>query len=178
MDDPICYEWRVITVATSMCVKCYSPKSFPSFKASLELSFWEITHARMQGLFKTSVQRNACNIFLGLLIHWICHLLGTSRIWLIGFLLVILFLRFQKTKFGCSYKKYGILFHKQTFKISLTRSITALIGEHDGYTKYWIQTLFFFPFCFENLVIYCTNTGRLCIIFHLILMILSWCCIF
>ncbi|GFV34535.1 transposable element Tcb2 transposase [Trichonephila clavipes] len=45
MDDPICYELRVISIATGTSVKCYSPKSFPSFKASLELSFRRIMHA-------------------------------------------------------------------------------------------------------------------------------------
>ena len=40
---------------TSTSVKCYSPKSFPSFKSSLELSYWRIMHAHMlQRLFQTS----------------------------------------------------------------------------------------------------------------------------
>ncbi|GFX37714.1 uncharacterized protein TNCV_1261511 [Trichonephila clavipes] len=55
-----------------------SPKSFPSFKASLELSFNRVMHAHvLQRLFATSVQLNACNFFLGLLIHRICRLLST-----------------------------------------------------------------------------------------------------
>ena len=56
MDDRICYELRVISLATSMSMKCYSPKSFLSFKASLELSFSRIMHIHMlQRLFETSV---------------------------------------------------------------------------------------------------------------------------
>ncbi|GFW97277.1 transposable element Tcb2 transposase [Trichonephila clavipes] len=47
MDDPICYELRVISIATGKSVKCCNPKSFPSFKVSLELSFSRITHAHM-----------------------------------------------------------------------------------------------------------------------------------
>ncbi|GFV19441.1 transposable element Tcb2 transposase [Trichonephila clavipes] len=47
MDDPICYELRVISIATGSSVKCYRPKSFPSFKASLKLSFSRIMHAHM-----------------------------------------------------------------------------------------------------------------------------------
>ncbi|GFU71337.1 transposable element Tc1 transposase [Trichonephila clavipes] len=39
MDDPICYELRVISIATGSSVMCYNPKSFPSIKASSELSF-------------------------------------------------------------------------------------------------------------------------------------------
>ncbi|GFX66068.1 uncharacterized protein TNCV_4102081 [Trichonephila clavipes] len=39
MDDPIYYQFRVISIATGTSVKCDSPKSFPFFKASLELSF-------------------------------------------------------------------------------------------------------------------------------------------
>ncbi|GFU63135.1 uncharacterized protein TNCV_3150551 [Trichonephila clavipes] len=57
MDDPICYELRVISIAIGTSVKCCSPKSFPSFKTSLELSFSRIMHAHMlQRLFKTSVE--------------------------------------------------------------------------------------------------------------------------
>ncbi|GFX77029.1 transposable element Tcb1 transposase [Trichonephila clavipes] len=67
MSYPICYELRVISIATGTSVKCYSPKSYPSFKASLELSISRIMHAHMAlRLFETSVQSNTCNIFLGL----------------------------------------------------------------------------------------------------------------
>ncbi|GFT88887.1 transposable element Tcb1 transposase [Trichonephila clavipes] len=48
----------------------YIPKSFPSFKASMELSFSRIIHAHMlKRLFETSVQPIPCNFFLGLLIR-------------------------------------------------------------------------------------------------------------
>ncbi|GFT15389.1 acetoacetyl-CoA synthetase [Trichonephila clavipes] len=47
MDDPICYELRVTTIATGTSVKCHSPNSFPSFKRSLELSFSRIIHGHM-----------------------------------------------------------------------------------------------------------------------------------
>ena len=33
MDDPIFYKLRVISIEASASVKCYIPKSFPSFKA-------------------------------------------------------------------------------------------------------------------------------------------------
>ncbi|GFT66894.1 uncharacterized protein TNCV_996731 [Trichonephila clavipes] len=57
MDDPICYEMRVISITFGTSVKCYSPKSFPSFKVSLELSFSRIMHVHMlQRLLETSVQ--------------------------------------------------------------------------------------------------------------------------
>ena len=46
MDDPICYELRVISIATGTSVKCYSSKSFSSLKVSFELSFSRIMHAR------------------------------------------------------------------------------------------------------------------------------------
>ncbi|GFS64756.1 transposable element Tcb1 transposase [Trichonephila clavipes] len=54
MDEPICYELRVISKATGTSVKCYSPKSFPSFKASLGLSF---------SYLLDSVQPYTCNFF-------------------------------------------------------------------------------------------------------------------
>ncbi|GFW86094.1 uncharacterized protein TNCV_1969021 [Trichonephila clavipes] len=47
MDDPICCELRVVSIATGTSTKCYIPKSFPSFKASLELSFSRIMQAHM-----------------------------------------------------------------------------------------------------------------------------------
>ena len=73
MDDPICYGLRIISIATSTSVKCYSRKSFPSFKASLR-----IMHVHMlQRQFEAPVQPNACNLFLVLLIRRICHLLNT-----------------------------------------------------------------------------------------------------
>ena len=70
MDDPVCYGLRVISIATGTSVKCYSPKSFPFFKASLEPSFSRLIRAHMlQRLVETSVQPNTCTFFLGLLIH-------------------------------------------------------------------------------------------------------------
>ena len=36
MEDPICYELRVISLATGTSGKCYSPKSFPFFIVSQE----------------------------------------------------------------------------------------------------------------------------------------------
>ncbi|GFT03327.1 uncharacterized protein TNCV_2985021 [Trichonephila clavipes] len=68
MDYPIRYELRVISVGKGTSVKCCSPKSFPSFKASLELSVSRIIHAQMlQRLFETSVQPKTCNFFLACL---------------------------------------------------------------------------------------------------------------
>ncbi|PRD32796.1 UNVERIFIED_CONTAM: hypothetical protein NCL1_19390 [Trichonephila clavipes] len=113
MDDPIYYQFRVISIATGTSVKCDSPKSFPFFKASLELSFSKVIHAHiLQRLLETSVQLNTCNFFLDLLIHRICRLVITRGIWLVGVSLVIRVLQLQKTSFYCAYKQYGILFHK------------------------------------------------------------------
>ncbi|GFV90010.1 uncharacterized protein TNCV_4643501 [Trichonephila clavipes] len=48
MGDPICYELRIISIATGTSVKCYSPKSFRTIK-----------HAHIfQRLFETSFQPN------------------------------------------------------------------------------------------------------------------------
>ncbi|GFW74920.1 transposable element Tc1 transposase [Trichonephila clavipes] len=97
-----------------LSLSLYSPKSFPSFKASLELSFSMIMLDHMlQRLFEASVEANTCNFFLGLLIRWICCLLSTCGIWLVGVLLVIHVLQLQKRNFCCAYKQYGILFQKQ-----------------------------------------------------------------
>ena len=42
MDDPMSYELRDISTATGTTLKCYSPKSFTSFKVSQEQSFSRI----------------------------------------------------------------------------------------------------------------------------------------
>ncbi|GFW17234.1 uncharacterized protein TNCV_1957051 [Trichonephila clavipes] len=134
MEDPICYELRVISIATGTSVKCYSPKSFPSFKASLELSFSRIMHAHMlQRLFETSVQPNTCNFFLGLLIRRICRLLSTRGIWLVG---LARYLRStaSKDELLLRIQAIGILFHKQFQNLfhSIPRRIAALI-QTSGY---------------------------------------------
>ncbi|GFV76692.1 uncharacterized protein TNCV_4729121 [Trichonephila clavipes] len=85
MDYPISNELKLISIATATSMKCYNPKSFPSFKASMELSFSRIMHVHMlQRLFETSVQPNTCKFFLHLLIRRICRLLSTCGIWLAG----------------------------------------------------------------------------------------------
>ncbi|GFW80419.1 transposable element Tcb1 transposase [Trichonephila clavipes] len=66
LDDPICYELRVISILTGTSVKCYIPKSFSSFKASLELSFSRVVHAHM--LQKTV--RNFCSAQHMQLLSW------------------------------------------------------------------------------------------------------------
>ncbi|GFS76699.1 uncharacterized protein TNCV_1622721 [Trichonephila clavipes] len=68
MDNPICYDLWVISIATGTFVKCYSPKSFPSFKSSLELYFSRIMHAHMlQRLFET------CSVQHMQLLPWLAH---------------------------------------------------------------------------------------------------------
>ncbi|GFW54313.1 transposable element Tcb1 transposase [Trichonephila clavipes] len=108
--NPIFYELRVILVATGTSGKCYSPKSFPSFKASLDLSFSRIMHAYLlQRLFEISVQSNACDFFLGPAYSLDrSRLLSTCGIWLIGAFLVIRVLQLQKTNFCCACKLQGI----------------------------------------------------------------------
>ncbi|GFU48626.1 hypothetical protein TNCV_1439951 [Trichonephila clavipes] len=57
MGDPIYYELKAIAIAAGTSRKCNSPKSFPSFKVSLELSFSIIMFDHtLQRLFETSVQ--------------------------------------------------------------------------------------------------------------------------
>ncbi|GFV56209.1 uncharacterized protein TNCV_3266161 [Trichonephila clavipes] len=121
MNDPICYELRVILIVTVTSVKCYTPKSFPSFKDSLELYFSRIMYAYMlQRLFEFFVQPNTCNFFFDLLIRWMFCILSTCGIWLVGVSLVLRILYLEKTNFCCAYKQYGILFHKETLKICFT----------------------------------------------------------
>ena len=74
----------------------------------------------LQRLFETSVQPNASIFFLGLLFRRICLLLSTCKILLVSVSLVTRVLQLQKTNFTYTYKQYGILFHKQTFKFCLT----------------------------------------------------------
>ena len=57
MDDPICCELSVISVATGTSMKFYRHELFSSFKATLELSFNRIMHAQMlKRLSESSVQ--------------------------------------------------------------------------------------------------------------------------
>ncbi|GFW27041.1 uncharacterized protein TNCV_92671 [Trichonephila clavipes] len=120
MDDPICYELREISIATSTSVKCYSPKSFPSFKASLE--FFQQDDARPH-VGKTV--QDFCSAQHMQLLPWPTNSPNISpieHVWgLVGQRLV----RDPrpaalKDEICCAYKQYGILFHKQTFKICLT----------------------------------------------------------
>ena len=106
MDDLICYELKVISIARGTSVKCHSPKSFLSFKASLELSISRIMHIHMlQKLFETSVQPNTHSFFPGLLICRICRLLSTCGILLVGISLVICVLQLQKTNFSSAFNQ-------------------------------------------------------------------------
>ena len=85
-------------------------KSFPYFKASLELSFSRIMPAHMfQSMFKTSVESNACNFFLGMFICEICCLLSMCGIWLAGILLVVCVLQ------GCHRRLFFYYFEYQFF---------------------------------------------------------------
>ncbi|GFY13561.1 transposable element Tcb1 transposase [Trichonephila clavipes] len=113
MDNPNCYELRIISIATGKFVKCYNPKPFPSLNEFLELSFGRIIHAHMsQRLLETSFQPNTCNFFLDLHIRRIRRLLSTCGIWLVGISLVVSLLQLQKTNVCCAHKQYGILFHE------------------------------------------------------------------
>ncbi|GFV78039.1 uncharacterized protein TNCV_1931 [Trichonephila clavipes] len=140
MGDPICYELRVISIATGTSVKCCSLKSFPTFKESLELSFSRIMHAHiLQSLFETSVQPFTCNFFLVLIIRRICRLLSTF-FYLVGRCLARdprsaaskdeLFLRIQEI---CNSLRQADI---QNLFDSLLRHIATLIAVHGGYTKY------------------------------------------
>ncbi|PRD36642.1 UNVERIFIED_CONTAM: hypothetical protein NCL1_08023 [Trichonephila clavipes] len=145
MDDPVCYELRVISIATGTSVKCYSPKSFPSFKTSLELSSRRIMHSHMlQRLFETCVQPNSYNIFLGFLIRRICRLLSTCGIWLVGISPVIRVVQLQKTNFCLLIQaiwNYSPQVDIQNLFESLPRHMAALIEARGGYTKYRFRTL-------------------------------------
>ncbi|PRD24090.1 UNVERIFIED_CONTAM: hypothetical protein NCL1_44693 [Trichonephila clavipes] len=89
---------------TSM--KCYSPKSFPSFKAFMELSFSRLMHTHMlQRLFENSVQLNTCNFYFGQLIRYM-SLFITCGIWSVSLSLVIRRMQLQKTSFFRAYKQY------------------------------------------------------------------------
>ncbi|GFX87375.1 uncharacterized protein TNCV_3369451 [Trichonephila clavipes] len=140
MDDPISYELRVISIATGMFVKSYSPKSFPFFKASLELPFSKIMHAHMlQKLFETSVQPNTCNFFLSLPIHRICHLLSTYGMRLVGVLPVIRVL-LQKTNFCSTYKQYGEQSSSSRHSISVGIPTTSYSSTYCS--AWWLHQLY------------------------------------
>ncbi|GFU79877.1 uncharacterized protein TNCV_577571 [Trichonephila clavipes] len=115
MDDPICYE------LTS--VRCYSPKSFPAFKASLDLSFSRIMYACML-LYAFMTVRNYCSAQHMQLLLWPAYwpeMLLIEHVWNgVGRRLArgpysCIFKRRSASSF-CLYALYGIIFHKQTFK--------------------------------------------------------------
>ena len=136
-DGQVYYKLRVISIATGTSVKCYNLKSFPSFKTSIKLPFNRIMRAHiLQKLFETSVQQNICSFFFNLLIRWICRLLSTCGIWLVGVSLLIHVLHLQKMKFGCAYKQYVITADIQNLFDSMPRRIAVLITACIGYTKY------------------------------------------
>ena len=85
MDEDICYELWVISIAKGTSVKCNSAKSSPSFKTSLELSFTKKMHAHMlpmlfeQNKIKSDNKsfRHPCFIkrgILQLILHYFDHL--------------------------------------------------------------------------------------------------------
>ncbi|PRD27107.1 UNVERIFIED_CONTAM: hypothetical protein NCL1_36266 [Trichonephila clavipes] len=121
MDDPIFCELKLISIATGTSVKWYNPKSFPSFTATLELSFSRIMHA--QNIAKT--HRDFCSAQPMQLLLWPAYspdMLPIEHVWvwLVGVAIVIRVLQLQKTNFCCAYKQCKIIFHKQTFNTCLT----------------------------------------------------------
>ena len=132
----------LVNLNSNRCVRevlqCY-PKSFPFFKASLELSFSWIMHADMlQRLFGISVQPNACNFFLGLLITQVCRLLSTSGIWLVCVLLMIHMSSFKRRTLGAHKSNMDFLSHRDNQKLfdSMPDPIEAFTAVRGIYTKY------------------------------------------
>ena len=119
MDDRICYELRVISTATGTCLKCYSPKSLPPFKESLELFFNGIMRTYMlQRLFQTSSHVNIWDFFLACLFAgYVAYWEVWDFLWCV--LIMIRVFQLQNTNFVCAYKQYGILFYKQTRSVWL-----------------------------------------------------------
>ncbi|GFX49627.1 uncharacterized protein TNCV_4902691 [Trichonephila clavipes] len=94
-------------------------------------------HAYMlQRLFESSVQPNACNFFLDLLIRWIGHLLSTCGIWLVGISFVIHVLQLEKMNFCSTYTTSLSQADIQNLFDAMPRRMAALIAERSGYTKY------------------------------------------
>ena len=130
----------------------------------------------LQNLFETFVQLNSSNIFLDLRIHRIQRLLNTCGIQLVGVIRVQelqkmqLWLRIQAIWKSLSQADSRNLFDSILYRIA------TFIAARGGYTKYCFWTLTFFSLKISSFI--CINTSRLCIKFHLILMIPSWCCIF
>ena len=153
MNDSFWYELRVICIAACTSVKCYSPKSFPSFKAFLELSFNKILYVHMlQRLFEISVQRNACNFFFGLLIRRICRLLSRCWIRMVVVSLVILVLKLQKTRIGTQaiWNSLPQIFIQNLFD-SMPCRIATFFAERGDYTKIdfkYLILFYLFNFCF------------------------------
>ncbi|GFY32530.1 uncharacterized protein TNCV_3560381 [Trichonephila clavipes] len=121
MDNPICYQLWLFSIAIGKYVKCYSPTSFPSLKASIGAIFLQ-DNARphvaktvpdfCSTQHKQLLPRPAYSLVMSP-IQQVWHLVGwrlacDSRP------------AASKNYFCCAYKQYVILFYKQTLKICLT----------------------------------------------------------
>ena len=89
--------------------------------------------------FETSVQPNACNFFVSLLIRRICCLLSRCWIWLVDVSLVIQILQCSKDEFWLRIQAIWNslpLADIQNIFHSMPCRIVALITARGGYTKY------------------------------------------
>ena len=147
MNDPICYELRIISIASGTSVKCYSPKSFPSFKVSMEISFNRIMCDHiLQRLFETCVQTAHATSSLACLLaryatYWARIKFGWSA--------------FRSWSASCSFKRRTLAMHTSNRELSSQPGIqkqfhfmpchtAALIAARGGCTKYWFRTVHFY----------------------------------
>ena len=140
INDPVCCKLRLISNASGTSVKCYSPKSFPSFKAFQELSFRMINACPQ---IPKTVQ-DFCSVLHMQLIPWAAYTIHVSpfeRMWdLVGWRLA---------RYPCPAASKGELCLciqaiwnsvlqediRNLFN-SMPRHTAALIAVHGNYTKY------------------------------------------
>ncbi|GFU71349.1 hypothetical protein TNCV_4280421 [Trichonephila clavipes] len=139
MDGPICYELSVISIATGSSVMCYRPKSFPSIKASPELSFSNNARPHV-----SKTVRDFCSAQHMQLLSWPAYLPDMSpieHVWdLVGWRLARdprpaaskdeLLLRIQAKWNSLPQADIQNMFD------SMPRRIAALIVARGGYTTY------------------------------------------
>ena len=178
MKDPISYELTVILMAKGTLGKCCSPKSFPSFKASLELqeiNFNRIMHAHMlqklsRLLFSPAHTSSLDCLIAGYVAYWarVRFLWSVSRSW----------------SASCNFKRRTFAAHTSNMEFSSkSKHSKPVLLCTTSYSRtycsaWWIHRMLISD---NNLYIssfICRYTSSFCIKFHLVPMMPSWCSIF
>ena len=123
-DNANCYYLRVISTVTGTSLKCYSSKSFPSFKVSLELSFSRIMCVHM---FAKTVQ-DFCSASHMQLLPWSALFTRYAAYWAhMGFSWSVS----RSWSVSCSFKRRTLTALKCNVEFSSTSRHSKCVWLHD-----------------------------------------------